>query len=458
MLSGIDANASSIEVKVDIAGHSLQVSDNGDGITYTDMEHVGVRYSTSKCSTLQDLGRIRTYGFRGEAIAAMTEMSLVDIVSYPRGQKHIYSTIFRGGERLYCGRTGKRPRFNHGTTVSYPVRQNYWSEASVSKLDLELEKVRRAVEILALISPRVSFTVIDMAKGAKVMTCRKADSQLNRITAVLGQALSSSLAFVKSIDDPAYSFSGYISTVAHYNRLYQFIYLNNRPINSESLNRAITQLFQQSSFSKDSLQYNEDLRRSKDRYPVYVLMLKCLPCEYDICVDPSKVTVEFERKSRAKPCIGNAGDSLGRISRVKTSRPSKAAKPLQHSSVSDGDNIHHEDIDIEDDLEFELDVDWMAAMLEDDFVSSEVEYNRQSDGGIMLPDSMSERTSLPHVTGPRSRPFNAGTSGIWAQDALRKWVNPVFPTPPNHIPALKTWNLDGLAQGENGHGQSIEKS
>ncbi|KAF9369219.1 DNA mismatch repair protein, partial [Mortierella sp. AD011] len=410
MLSGIDANASSIEVKVDIAGHSLQVSDNGDGITYTDMEHVGVRYSTSKCSTLQDLGRIRTYGFRGEAIAAMTEMSLVDIVSYPRGQKHIYSTIFRGGERLYCGRTGKRPRFNHGTTVSYPVRQNYWSEASVSKLDLELEKVRRAVEILALISPRVSFTVIDMAKGAKVMTCRKADSQLNRITAVLGQALSSSLAFVKSIDDPAYSFSGYISTVAHYNRLYQFIYLNNRPINSESLNRAITQLFQQSSFSKDSLQYNEDLRRSKDRYPVYVLMLKCLPCEYDICVDPSKVTVEFEdeervlyivrdtiitflerrhllsrsaaltlrnqtttrkRKSRAKPCIGNAGDSLGRISRVKTSRPSKAAKPLQHSSVSDGDNIHHEDIDIEDDLEFELDVDWMAAMLEDDFVSSE---------------------------------------------------------------------------------------
>ncbi|KAF9991963.1 DNA mismatch repair protein [Entomortierella chlamydospora] len=279
MLSGIDANASSIEVKVDIAGHSLQVSDNGDGITSTDMERVGVRYSTSKCSTLQDLGRIRTYGFRGEAIAAMTEMSLVDIVSYPRDQKHIYSTIFRGGERLYCGRT---------------IRQNYWSEASVSKLDLELEKVRRAVETLALISPQVSFTVIDMAKDAKVMTLRKADSQLNRITTVLGQALSSSLAFVKSIDDPTYSFTGYISTVGHYNRLYQFIYLNNRPINSEGLNRAITQLFQQSSFSKDSLQYDEDLRRSKERYPVYVLTLKCPPCEYDICADPSKATVEFE--------------------------------------------------------------------------------------------------------------------------------------------------------------------
>lgn len=65
---GIDANATSIEVKVDVAGHSLQVSDNGDGILPADMALIGARYATSKCSSLQDLNRITTYGFRGEGI------------------------------------------------------------------------------------------------------------------------------------------------------------------------------------------------------------------------------------------------------------------------------------------------------------------------------------------------------------------------------------------------------
>jgi hypothetical protein len=65
---GIDANANSIEVKIDVAGHSLQVSDNGDGISPADMTRIGARYATSKCSSLEDLHRITTFGFRGEGI------------------------------------------------------------------------------------------------------------------------------------------------------------------------------------------------------------------------------------------------------------------------------------------------------------------------------------------------------------------------------------------------------
>ena len=67
---GIDANATSIEVKVDVAGHSLQVSDNGDGILPVDMARIGTRYATSKCSNLQDLNHITTYGFRGEGMGS----------------------------------------------------------------------------------------------------------------------------------------------------------------------------------------------------------------------------------------------------------------------------------------------------------------------------------------------------------------------------------------------------
>ncbi|KAG0368069.1 DNA mismatch repair protein [Gamsiella multidivaricata] len=433
----------------------------------------------------------------------MTEMSLVDIVSRPQDQRDVYSVIFKGGERLFCGPSSKYPRFNHGTTVSvrdlfykFPVRQRYWSEASASKLELELDKVKRAVETFALVSPRISFTVIDMAKDAKVMTYRKADSQLHRITAVLGLALSSSLTFAKSSpEDTTYSLSGYISTMGHYNRLYQYIFLNNRPIRSDIIQRTITQTFQQSSFSKESLRFDEDVRRSRERYPVYVLTLKCPLSEYDICMDPAKVTVEFEdeervlrvvrdtiiaflerqhllsrsaastlrnqsttrkRKSRAKGNVGLSDESvpLGYLSRIKLSRPSRASKAPQYSQ---GDAYQQEEIDVEDELEFELDEDWISSMLDDDFVSSEVEYNRQDSSDIMLPNSGLRRASLPHVVESRSTSFITGTSGIWAQDALRKWVNPLFPTPPTQVPSLQTLNLD-TGMGDAGKRESIEKS
>ncbi|KAF9082471.1 DNA mismatch repair protein, partial [Mortierella sp. GBA35] len=381
-----NANATSIEVKVDVAGHSLQVSDNGDGITFADMARIGTRYATSKCSSLQDLSRITTYGFRGEAVAAITEMSLVDIVSRPKWQEHAYSAIFK-----------------------FPVRQRYWSYASTSKLDVELEKVKRVVETLALVAPGISFTVIDMTKdNTKILSCRRVDSQLHRITTILGQALSTSLSFVKSSrDDPVYNFSGYISTQGHYNRLCQYIFLNHRPVQCENLQKLVTHLFQQSSFSTDSLAYEHEARRSRERHPVFILMLTCPTSEYDLCADPSKVTIQFEDEERAfhvvrftiidflerhhllsrtaatalrhqsgakkrkqleSPSVHVAPGSapLDYISRVKSSRPSRTTRPVRQVQTYDDPVAlaYQREIDLEDELEFELDSDWMAAMLD----------------------------------------------------------------------------------------------
>lgn len=173
------------------------------------------------------------------------------------------------------------------------MRQRKWTNASANKIDQELERVKRAVEIMALIAPRVSFTVIDMAKDTKVMTCRKVDEQIHRITAVLGQSLAASLTRVSSNpEESIYRLSGFISKVGHYNRVYQFIYLNGRPIKCEGIQKSIGRLFQQSSFSKDSRTAEGDAR-SKERYPVFVLMLKCPANTYDMCVDPSKLTIQF---------------------------------------------------------------------------------------------------------------------------------------------------------------------
>ncbi|KAF9929094.1 DNA mismatch repair protein [Linnemannia zychae] len=391
--NSIDANATMIEIKIDVAGHSLQVSDNGDGITSTDMARIGTRYATSKCSTLQDLNHITTYGFRGEAMAAITEMALVDIVSRPKEQEHVYSTIFKGGDRLFCGPSSKCPRFNHGTTISvrdlfykFPVRQRYWSDATPSKIETELEKVKRVVETLAMVAPEISFTLIDISRDSKIFSCRQVDSLLRRITTILGLSIASSLSFVKSSReiDQVYQLSGYISTQAHYNRMCQYIFLNQRPVQCENLRKLVVYLFQQSSFATDSVAYSQqtsaqlqDVRRSKERHPIFILILTCPTSEYDLCADPSKVTIQFE----------------------------------------------------------------------DDFVMGEVEYTRQGPQGLLLPQSISQRSkfsrvSLPHSSAPGSKPFSTSISGIWAQDALCKWVNPVFPTAPTQIPALESLRLD----------------
>ncbi|KAG0215914.1 DNA mismatch repair protein, partial [Mortierella sp. GBA43] len=494
--NSLDANPSSIEVRIDVAAHSLRVSDNGTGITAVDMDLVGARHATSKCSTLKDLGRITTYGFRGEAIAALADMSFIDLVSRPQNQEVAYCAIFKGGERIFYGPSSESPRYNYGTTVSVrdlfykaPVRQKRWSEASASKIDQEVDKVKRAVETMALATPRVSFTVIDTAKDAKVMSCRKVDTIMERITAIFGQSLASSLTLVRSNrEEVIYRVSGYISTVGHYNRLYQHIFLNNRPIKSDILQRAILRLFQQSSYAKDSRHSEGDTRRFRERHPVFVLNLKCPINTYDICLDPSKTTVQFEDDARVLQIVrdtiisfleehqflsasaatllryqtttqkrkARSVDSpsstesvpLDQLPHVKQSRPSKTGRTLTRSGSENGNGRHSQEMDIEDEVEFELDADWIALALDDDFVTSEVEHSQgESSTAASARTGESSRTtrrSLPHDVSSRPRPFNAGTSGLWAQDALRKWVNPVFSGASSaRIPSLQSLNLDG---------------
>ncbi|CAO3565386.1 unnamed protein product [Mortierella alpina] len=490
--NSIDANATAIEVKVDVAGHSLHVSDNGDGIFRADMERIGTRYATSKCSTVRDLAQIRTYGFRGEAVAAISEMSLLDIVSRPRNQERAFSTVYKGGERLYCGQSSKCPRYGHGTTISvrdlfykFPVRQRQWSEASAFKLDAELEKVKRTLETYALVTPRVSFTLIDVAKDSKVLTCRKADSQMHRITTVLGQSLSSTLNVVRTVtEDGVYELSGYISTAGHYSRLHQYIFLNNRPVVCDALHRAMVLIFHQSGFAKARLQLGEDVRRSRERHPVFVLMMKCPPSQYDVCADPTKATVRFEEEDRViqfaretiidflenqhllsrsaashlrhQATTGKRRSKLGGglkeecfpvdyVSKTKTSRPARTKISTYGDPGVDKITLESTDIDTEDELEFELDADWMAAMVNDDYVRNEMQYDHRDLNGLMTATKVGRnRASLLHVGKTMSRSYISSTSGIWAQDALRKWVNPVFPVPPSTIPALQALSLSSM--------------
>ncbi|KAI8349117.1 hypothetical protein B0O80DRAFT_531967 [Mortierella sp. GBAus27b] len=112
---GLVANASSIEVRINVAAHNLRVSDNGTGITAVDMGVVRARHATSKYPTQKDSGRITTYDFRGE------DMSFIDLVSRPQNQDAAYCAIFNGGKRIFYGpSSGSPPASLLGTAVKPP--------------------------------------------------------------------------------------------------------------------------------------------------------------------------------------------------------------------------------------------------------------------------------------------------------------------------------------------------
>ncbi|KAI9145292.1 histidine kinase-like ATPase, partial [Paraphysoderma sedebokerense] len=121
--NSIDAHSSNVEVNVDVQNYFIEISDDGWGIEPEDLEYIGNRYATSKCKELGDLQSITTYGFRGEALASISAIALLEVSSRHKEYLQSYYVISKGGKILSRGPTASiRDR---GTTVI--VRDLFYS-------------------------------------------------------------------------------------------------------------------------------------------------------------------------------------------------------------------------------------------------------------------------------------------------------------------------------------------
>ncbi|KAF9168668.1 DNA mismatch repair protein [Actinomortierella ambigua] len=481
--NSLDAGATSIEVKVDASNFSLQVCDNGQGITRANLARIGPRYT----------------------LASIAEMSLLEITSKPRQQDHAYTALFRGGDRLLLEESSKPLRYEHGTVVSvrdlffkFPVRQRQLSEQSSLQ---DIEGVKRTVEKLALAAPHVSFVTIDTFRDAKVVNLRKSDSLQSRIRTLLGPTIASSLIAVRSatVQDGGksadISCAGFISTAGYYSQLHQHIFLNNRPIHSQAIQSAIHHVFQQSNFGKERSSVDSEGRRVKERHPVYVLTLTCRSDWYDIFADPAKTTVLFKEEERvvqlvrgmvirflleqhfmsrtmAAKLLEQGSSSSSTTTARKRRRPGsltsmvgveeeavpecqlttecdphlqlphvRLSRSLRIVPPSSDASLEGDTDDWEDELYFELDSDWIHALTEDDFVPDDELDGSSTQGGtsfgpLIPPKPKLKRASLPPRTGSTRESSSHRLTSLLAQDALRKWVNPVLPTAPIAIPSV----------------------
>ena len=274
--NSIDAGAKKVTVIVKEAGKTaIQVVDDGDGMTETDARLSLERHATSKIRETEDLFKIRTMGFRGEALASIAAVSQMEVKT-KQTDAEIGTTIRIDASEI---QTQEPSVSASGTSVSVknlfyniPARRSFLKSNGV-----EMRHVIEEFQRIALANPDVSFSLFQNDLESFNLPSGKLSQ---RIVNLFGRNYQTQLA---AVDEKTTHLivRGYLGKpdAAKKTRGEQFLFVNGRYIRSNYLNHAITSAY-------------EGLI-SKDHYPFYVLNLEIDPAHIDVNIHPTKTEVKF---------------------------------------------------------------------------------------------------------------------------------------------------------------------
>ncbi|XP_043998243.1 DNA mismatch repair protein Mlh3 isoform X2 [Gambusia affinis] len=314
ILNSIDAGATCVGVRMDMEAFKVQVIDNGSGMTVEDMELVGTRYHTSKCSCIEDLENLKCYGFRGEALASIVSLAtLVEISSRTRLSVKTHVKLFKDGQGMdVFEEEAVRP--SAGTTI---IICNFFHNMPVrrKRVDavLEVERIRQRVEAVSLMHPSVSFTLKNDYTGVMMVQLPKARDTYHRFVQIHNLTRAEKLGEI-SHTHKQFEVTGYLGKEGHYNNSLQYLYVNNRLLLKTRIHKLLNCLLRRLSSSNQkhdspdgiSVTRSPKLKRNQDQYGVYIINIKCSYSEYDICLEPAKTLVEFKDWDGVLLCIEEA--------------------------------------------------------------------------------------------------------------------------------------------------------
>ncbi|XP_075048719.1 DNA mismatch repair protein Mlh3 [Mixophyes fleayi] len=311
LLNSADAQASCIAVRVDLEVFKVQVVDNGYGLCPEDMKRVGMRYFTSKCHSIKDLEDLQCYGFRGEAIASLADVSsVVEICSKHKNTGRTFTKLFQNGKPLDV-REAETSRPSAGTTITiYNLFYNLPVRRKSIDQTLELEKIRQKVEAVSLVSPSISFSLKNDAVCSMVLQLPKTKDVCSRFCQIYGLTRAQSLRDVRHTLDNV-TIHGFVGCEGHYNRTMQFLYVNNRFVLKTRLHKLIDFILRKESIicrPKTSQVGKTNIspgrhRSNSDLYGMFVLNIQCSYHEYDVCFQPDKTLIEFQDWSTIALCV-----------------------------------------------------------------------------------------------------------------------------------------------------------
>jgi DNA mismatch repair protein MutL len=282
--NAIDAQATRIDVTLTDAGRSLiAVVDDGIGMTPEELELAIERHATSKLPD-DDLLRISTLGFRGEALPSIGAVSRLSLVSRPRMQSEAYSITVEGG------RVGKPMPAAHPPGTRIEVRDLFYATPARLKFlkgdRAELTAAIDAVERLAMAHPAVAFylsaegrTPVKLPAAASLMENAES-ARLERIAAVVGKEFfDNALAIAAERESLRLTGHAGLPTYHRATAAAQYLFVNGRPVRDKLLAGAVRGAY------ADFL--------ARDRHPVVALFLDLPSEQVDVNVHPAKAEVRF---------------------------------------------------------------------------------------------------------------------------------------------------------------------
>ena len=274
--NSVDAGALEIKVQLEEGGIKLiRVADNGDGISMDDLPLALTPHATSKIRSLEDLQKISSLGFRGEALASIASVSHLNLVSRKLEEKHAWQIQAKGNRlsqpepaSLVAGVTVEV----HDLYFNTPARRKFLKTEATEFSHCE-ETFRR----IALSSPNITFT---LQHNGKTRSHLRSSNLTQRITQLLGKEFEqASLLINEHASDLHLYGSVALPTYSKSSRNAQYFFINGRFVRDKLIAHALREAY------RDVLHL--------DRHPTYVLFLNMNPEGLDVNVHPAKTEIRF---------------------------------------------------------------------------------------------------------------------------------------------------------------------
>jgi len=277
--NSIDAKSTQIDIFIENGGHkSIQITDNGIGMDKENLKLAFMRHATSKIETQEDLAKINTLGFRGEALPSIASVSQLSAKSVIEGSNDGFELTIHGGEvkslEPIAGIQGTQISVRN-LFYNIPARRKF-----LKKSDTEQRKIVNLTRQFMLSNPAIGFSLF--ANGKEVYKVSPSTLDI-RIKDIFGLKMSKSVLKVDLVKAP-YQISGFIGNLNTTKKRQgeQYLFLNGRFIKDRLLSSAVFSAYR-------SLV-------SRGEFPFFVLFLQVPLDTVDINVHPAKLEVRFQNE------------------------------------------------------------------------------------------------------------------------------------------------------------------
>ncbi len=288
--NAIDAKASRISVKIQDGGKTLmEVSDDGVGMSLEDLKLCTERHTTSKVTTVEDIMRVATLGFRGEALASVAAVSNLKIVS--RQREDAFGNMLKVEEGVLS--VSEKVSADLGTTVT--VKDLFYNTPPrlkfLKKDATEAGNINELLMKLALSNPDISFEFIN--NGKRIFKTSGRGGLINAI-ASLYDADTARLLIPVSYEEEHIKIEGFIGkpALSRATRKFQTFFVNHRWVNNQVFYNAAEGAYH--------------TLLTVGRYPFLVLNITIDPEKVDVNFHPSKLQVRFSNEQEVYYALSQA--------------------------------------------------------------------------------------------------------------------------------------------------------